>query len=158
MIGGACDTDRNGDSRSQAVVRAREKVTAYGGAQTLRNVVSRGCRRAQQRDELVSTRVRDQLALAQIRARQIEDRTQHRFSVWLTKLVSNPSIVIDVSYKQGIGGEPRRPRQPEAVAGVDEGVEGGEPSLLIEKRTPTGGARVGRCPALRAINRKRRGD
>ena len=74
-----------------------------------------------------------QLALAEVGARQIENRAQHRLRVRLTKLVGEPSIVIDVSDEQGNRTTRRARLGNRSRGGVDEGVVRREPSLLIEK-------------------------
>ena len=88
--------------------------------------------------------MREQLTFPQIRPSKIEDRAQDRIGVWLTKFIREPSVVIDVSNEQG----DRTPRDTglgnRCRGGIDEGVVGREPSLLIEKNgllLPAGRAR-----------------
>jgi hypothetical protein len=77
--------------------------------------------------------MRKELPFTQIRARQIEDRAERRFGVCMTKFVSEPSVVVDVSDQQ-CDWTPRGTRLGDRCRGcIDEGVVGGEPSLLIEK-------------------------
>jgi hypothetical protein len=108
-------------------------MAAHSCTESFSNFTSGGSRSAKEGYELVSARVGNQFSLTQVRADQIEDRAQHRLGVWLTKLVGDPSIVIDVSNKQGYR-TTRRSRLGDRCRGsIDEGVETSEPSLLIEK-------------------------
>jgi hypothetical protein len=68
----------------------------------------------------------------------------------LTKLVSKPSIVIDVGYEQGNRAASRAGLGNGGRSGIDEGVVAGEPSLMIEKNEKLlrAGAQAGLCPAL----------
>ena len=133
VIGCRCHPNRDRDSRRRPVVRTRKEMAADGCAQSLRHLASGGGRSAKKRDELVPARMRNQFAFAEIRARQIEDRAQHRLRVRLTKLVGETSIVIDVGNEQGYR-TARRTRLGDRCRGsIDEGVVRSEPSLLIEK-------------------------
>lgn len=77
--------------------------------------------------------MRNQFSFAQIRARQIENRSQHRIGVRLTKLFGKPSIVIDVGNEQRYRTMCRARLGDRCRGGIDEGVVRSEPSLLIEK-------------------------
>ena len=119
-------------------------MTAHGRTQALGDIAGGWSRSAKQRDELVSAGVREQFAFPQVRSSKIEDRAQDRIGVWLTKFIREPSVVIDVSNEQG----DRTPRDTglgnRCRGGIDEGVVGREPSLLIEKNElllPAGRAR-----------------
>ena len=125
-----------------------------GGAKSFRDFARRGSRRAKQRDELVPAGMCNQLSFTQIRPRQIENRAQHRLGVGLTKLVGKPSVVIDVGNEQRYR-TPRRTRLGDRCrGGIDEGVVGSEPSLLIEKNEML--LQAGR-PRLRASVASRHG-
>jgi hypothetical protein len=75
----------------------------------------------------------NELAFAEIRACQLEDRSEDGFRVFVTVIVRQAAIVIDV------GDEKRyRPTCASRLGngrrgGIDERVVGGEPSVLIEK-------------------------
>ena len=73
----------------------------------------------------------DQLSVSKIRACHVEDRAQHGFGIWLTKLVREPSVVIDVSDEQGNRTPRRTGLGNRGRGGIDEGVVSGEPSLLV---------------------------
>lgn len=70
-------------------------------AQALGNALSACGRRAQQGDKLVAAPIREQLAFTEIRPRQIEDDAQHDFSVRLTMLIGQASVLVDIRYEKG---------------------------------------------------------
>ena len=69
VIGSARHADRDGDEGWYALVRFWEQMAAHRGAQPLRYVTCRRCRRPKERHELIPTRVSDELPLAKICAR-----------------------------------------------------------------------------------------
>src|SRR4051795_13325632 len=67
------DSDRNGDAWRRPTVRFREKMAANRRAQSLRDAAGSARRGSQQGDQLVSARMSNQLTLAQIGPRQVEN-------------------------------------------------------------------------------------
>ena len=108
-------------------------MAAHSRAESFGDLSSGRRRRAKKRDELVSARVRNQFSLTEVRANQVEDRAQHRLGIRLTKLVGEPSIVIDVRHEQGHRTTCRASLGNRCRGRIDEGVVRSEPSLLIEK-------------------------
>jgi hypothetical protein len=108
-------------------------MAAHRCAESFRDLARSRRRGAKKRDKLVPARMGNQFPFAQVGARQIEDRVQHRLGVRLTKLVGEPSIVIDVRHEQGDRTTRRSRLGDRCRGGVDEGVVRSEPSLLIEK-------------------------
>jgi hypothetical protein len=108
-------------------------MAAYGRTESFRNFTSGGSRSAKKGYELVPARVGNQFSFTQVRAGQVEDRAQHRLGVRLTKLVGEPSIVIDVSDEQRYRTTRRSGLGDRCRGGIDEGVVSSEPSLLVQK-------------------------
>jgi hypothetical protein len=90
------DADRNGDARCRSAVRFRKRMAPDSSAQSLRDIAGSAGGGAQQRDQLVSTRVRDQLALTQVRSCEIEDGLECLFGIGIAELVYEASVVVDV--------------------------------------------------------------
>lgn len=133
VIGRRCDADRYRDSGRRSVVRTRKEMPAHACAESLSNLPSRRRRCAKKCDELIPTGMGDQFSFAQVRACELEDRAQNHIGIWLTKLLGDPSIVIDVGDEQS-NWTTRCARLGNRCRGsIDEGVERSEPSLLIEK-------------------------
>jgi hypothetical protein len=108
-------------------------MAAHSCTESFSNFTSGGSGSAKKGYELVTARMGNQFSFSQDRAGQIEDRAQHRLGVWFTKLVGDPSIVIDVCDQQGYRTTRRSRLGDRCRGGIDEGVETSEPSLLIEK-------------------------
>jgi hypothetical protein len=106
--------------------------------------------------------VREQLALPKIGSCEVEDGSKNRLGVLLTKAFCEPAIVVDVSNEQR-NRTARDARLGDRSRGsIDEGVEGSEPSLLIEKNEMLLRAGRSRCNDLkcrraRFDNRKNKG-
>jgi hypothetical protein len=108
-------------------------MAAHCYAEPLGDLACRRRRSAKKRNELVPARMRDQLSFTKIGAREIEDRPQYGLCVRLTKLLGQPSVVIDIGYEQRNWTTRSARLGDRCRGGVDEGVVRSEPSLLIEK-------------------------
>ena len=108
-------------------------MAAHRRTETLGSIASSSRRCAQQCNELVPSRMHDQLASAKVGPHQFEDRAKNALRVLLTELFGEPSIVIYVGYEQSNGTSRRAGLGDGSRGRVDEGVVCREPSLLIEK-------------------------
>jgi hypothetical protein len=106
-------------------------MAAYSCTEPFSNFPSGGSRSAKKGYELVSARVSNQFSFTQVRAGKVEDRAQYRLGVRLTKLVGEPSIVVDVSDEQRDRTTRHARLGDRCRGGIDEGVVSSEPSLLI---------------------------
>jgi len=131
VIGSRRYANRDRDSGRPPVVRTWKEMAADSCTESFRNFASGGSRSAKKGYELVSARVSNQFSFTQVRAGQVEDRAQHRLGVRLTKLVGEPSIVIDVSDEQRYRTTRRARLGDRCRCSIDEGVVRSEPSLLI---------------------------